>query len=317
MDYTYIVARLRAIEAGMPDRGWYLRLARTPRAQLLAAVRERFAGFEQVGELHEFEAGIEAEREDLVRLLRALIGDPRVLTFLLAGCDFDNFTLAWKARITGGVPVLYPFGLVEPEAIAAAAGGGDPSALPDYLKDLHALFLTLPEADAAAVDYAGEGEKWSFLLRGAPGDAARDWARLRIDMANIGNFARLRIYSLRGRADPAVWIAGGSIEAPRLAALFGAPLEEFFAFLATTRWRALAGHGFEKGMPPGRIESALNRQLLELLSDAGLRFFDLVAVLQHMELRGRDWTLLRMVLAGRINLLPEELIAARVGELAN
>ena len=55
VDFTYAVARLRAIEAAMPDRAWFMRMVRSPARQLLAGVREHYPGFEGVDALHDFE----------------------------------------------------------------------------------------------------------------------------------------------------------------------------------------------------------------------------------------------------------------------
>lgn len=314
-DLTYLVSRLRAIEAQMPDRGWYARLARTPPSQLLAPVRERFPGFEGVDAVHEFERGIEAEREAFALLLRSLVADRRVIEFLLCGEDFDNYILAWKARMTGGEAVLEPFGLTPPEAISAAVSGEDASALPPWLKEIHDRFAALAGSAAPAdLDYAGRRAKWDRLLRTAPAEEARDWARLRIDAANIGAFVRLRRTSLRPDPPAAVWIPGGTIEHGRLAALFDEPLEEFFSFLGSTRWHSLPAKGFEAGMPAGRIAPALLRHLLALIGDARLRFFDLGAVLYSIELRGLAWTSLRLVFTGAMNRVPGDILAGRVEE---
>ncbi|MDD3642424.1 MAG: V-type ATPase subunit [Candidatus Krumholzibacteria bacterium] len=315
-DYTYLVARLRAIESQMPDRAWYLRLARTPAPQLLAAVRERFPAFEGVDAVHDFERGIEAERAESRRLLRSLVADRDALLFLLAGDDFDNCVQAWKGRMTGAEAVLEPSGLASPRAISAAVESGDASGLPPWLKELHGSLAAMAgEATPAELDYAGENAKWDFLLRVAPGRGARDWARLRIDLANIKNFVRLRRSSLRPDPPAAVWIAGGTIEASRLARLFGEPLDEFFSMLASTRWHSLRASGFDAQVPAGLIDPILLGRLLDLLGDARLRFFDLSPVLYSIELRERAWTALRLVFVGAINRLPEEILAGKVEEL--
>lgn len=315
-DHTYLVARLRSLEAGMPDRGWYGRLARTPAGQLLTTVRERFPGFEGIDAVHRFEEGIEAERAAFTALLAALAPDRRVLEFLLGGEDFDNYVQAWKGRMIHAEGVLTPFGLVPAEEIAAAVADGDPSKLPARLKELHDRFTALSQAATPAeLDYAGENAKWDWLLHAAPEEGAREWARLRIDMANIKSFVRLRRTSLRPDPPPTVFIAGGTIEASRLAVLLDQPIEEFFSLLASTRWHGLAAAGFNAQTPAERIDALLLRRLLDLLGDARLRFFELAPVLYSIELRRRAWTLLRLVFTGAINGLPEDLLAARVEDL--
>ena len=69
VDYTYIVARLRAIEAELPDKAWFQRLARSDSGQLIGSLREHYRGFERVDEVDEFERGLEAERVSCLSLI--------------------------------------------------------------------------------------------------------------------------------------------------------------------------------------------------------------------------------------------------------
>ena len=136
-DYTYAVARLRAVEAAMPDRAWFMRMARSPARQLLTGVREHYSGFEGVEAIHDFESGIEADTRELYDLLSSVLGAGPVTEFLRAPADFDNYVLAAKGKMLDAAPVLLPFGTVSAEEIEAAVSGGDPVRLPPHLKRLH------------------------------------------------------------------------------------------------------------------------------------------------------------------------------------
>lgn len=314
-DYTYIVARLRSLEALMPDRAWFQRLARTPEEGLLPILRERFKGFERIDSPYDFESGIEAERAAALDLTSSLIADDGTVMFLRGRYDFDNITHMMKARMLGRNGSLTSTGLVDPEIVERAVTDGDWALLPRHLKEFgRRLGAVAESAGVAAVEYEGEAGKWRFLLERAPGRIAGTYIGWKIDLANIKNFIRLKRISLRREEPERAWIAGGRIETGRLRALSKEPEEVFHSFLEYTAYRALIGLGLSNETPLRKIDTILDRFLLGLLGESRYRFFDIAPVLYHLELRERDEHLLRVILTGVLNCMPEEIIAGRVDE---
>jgi len=172
-DYTYIVARLRALEAEMPDAAWFQRLARSPVGGLVSMAREFFPGFEQAGSAAEFESGLEAERTGFMVFLAKLLGDGPEILFLLSEYDFDNLLHAWKAAKLGREPVLTGAGLVDPDSVRKAAAEGARDILPTHIgRLLEELERQIEKGDLASAQYAGEAMKYRFLLDG--GSIERD-----------------------------------------------------------------------------------------------------------------------------------------------
>ena len=316
VDLTYVVARLRAIEAGMPDRAWFMRMVRSPARQLLSGVREVYEGFEGVENLYEFEKGIEADLASLFDLFSSVLGQCPEVEFLRGAPDFDNYVLAVKGEMLGAEPVLVPYGLTGTEEVAAAAGSGDPTFLPAYLKELEDILKGPREKDLpVSVDRLGERAKWSFLLEAAPSEDARHWVRLRIDKVNIKSFARLRLTGLRIGDTADAWVPGGSIEASRFVSLYTEPFEDFLSFLGSTEWRGLPARGFDREMEARRIDTALDAVMFDLTGGSRSRFFDIMPLLYHIELRERNARILRTIFTGRINNLPEDNITQSVEAL--
>ncbi len=316
VDFTYAVARVRAIEAAMPDRAWFMRIARIPAGQIIAAAREYYPGFDGIESLHRFESALEADAASLHELLSSILGGGAESIFLRAPVDFDNYVMAVKGAMLGVEPVLLPYGPTPVEVVERAAAG-DAVFLPVYLKNLHdKLTGARTEAAPVLVDREGERAKWEFLLGAAPSSEAARWARLRIDSINLKSFARFRMTGL-WKEDPAdAWIPGGTIDVSKLDSLRDEPLEDFFSFLEYTEWRGLAARGFEPRMDPWMMEAALRGEVLELMmEESRARFFDVMPLLYHVELRERNAIILRTILTGRINGLPEEMLERSVETL--
>lgn len=300
----------------MPDRSWFMRMVRSPARQLLSGVREYYDGFEGVDEIHGFEAGIEADLSALFDLFSSVLGEGPETEFLRGAADFDNYVLAVKGEMLGAEPVLVPYGLTGTDVVAAAASSGDATFLPAYLKKLGET-LTGPREKGLPIslDREGEREKWRFLLAAAPSEDARRWVRLRIDRVNIKAFARLRLTSLRKGDTTDLWVDGGTIEASRFASLFSEPFEDFLSFLGSTEWRGLPARGFGRDMEPWRIDAALDSAMFDLTSGSRSRFFDIMPLLYHIELRERNARILRTIFTGRINNLPEDAMIEGIEEL--
>lgn len=297
----------------MPDRAWFQRMARTTEGGLLGALREHYKGFEVVEKLEDFENGIEAETASALDLVTGLITSSEANTFIRVGYDFDNTLHAWKAARLGAVPTFNPYGLLEGEFVGRAIAGEEGEGLPPYLRIMLERIQSVEELSNA--EYLGESAKWDFLLRSAPGGEAREFVRTRIDLINIKNFVRFKRSALRGQPPESVWIGGGELEGSRLAGLFKEPEEVFYSFLGTTGQRGLLRLGLGREIPLWKLEPILKLRLLDSLRESMYRFFDLSPVLYHLELRARDALLLRMIIVGMLNRLPEEHIIERVESL--
>ena len=312
-DYTYIVARLRALEAEMPDAGWFQRLVRTPVDGILPMVREHFHGFDQVESLAGIETGLEAERKDFIDLLTRLLSESETVLFLRAGYDFDNALHAWKAAQLGREPVLTSAGLVEPEIVSKGVTEGGRGILPEHIASLvETLEERAERGGLTAAQYAGEAEKYRFLLGIAPGNAARDYTRRRIDLSNIGTLIRLKRTSLRAVETGNALLEGGMIGRDRFVTLLGEPEEELYSFLHFSEYRRLLRWGLDQETALWKMEDASMRYLLEALEESRLRFFDLSCLLYHVELRARNESVTRTILVGKSNGIPEERILERV-----
>ncbi len=315
-DYTYIVARMRGIEATRPDAAWFQRIARASSGSLLGSVKEFFPGFEQVESIHRFEAGIEYGKSEILDLVESLLPDNDTIEFFRAEYDFDNMVDLWKSRILGKSASMSSFGLVDPEKIEQALSGSTVTWLPEYLKELYErLGYAQASGDIRAVDGEGERAKWRFLLERAPSEEARRFVVNRIDLGNIKSFIRLKRTGIRRSNISAFWIEGGEIDPSTLDSLFKEPEDEFYTYLTVTGYRGLVQRGLNRNTPLWKAETLISSQLIGMISESAYRFFDIMPVIYHLQLRDREALLLRIIFTGKINGLPEEMILEKVAEV--
>ncbi len=317
VNYTYIVARLNALEAEMPDSHWFQRLARGSSGSLLGSLRDHLEGFDEVGSLHHFERGLTAEKRMILELLTELVMDRKVNLFLRAGYDFDNMCFLWKAGRDGGEPVFNYFGLTDPEeVISRAAENNDIRYLPGYLKELYQRLEREGEGTSLAeMEQICEKAKWNFLLRSAPSRAARFFTTSRIDTINIKNFIRAKRTGLMGENARRIFLEGGKIEAGRLKTFFKETENEFLSYLETTDYRKLISWGLSGETPLWKIDPILTALLIHLTGESRYRYFDIAPVLYHLLLRERNEQIIRTVVTCKLNEFPQDMIEERVDAL--
>jgi len=316
VDYTYAVARLRAIEASLPDRAWFQRLVRAPADALLGAVREGCGAFDAVEALHRFEDGIEAEKEATLRLVCGLVGDEGVSTFLRASHDFDNLAHAWKAALLDRPASLTGYGVVDPMTLEEAVRKGRLSDLPDFLRETaEALDAEGDAIGPADVAYRVERHKWRWLLGAAPDATARRHVSGRIDLLNVRSIVRAHRDPFRRERIVEGLLEGGLVERSRWVALAGEPESELYSFLGLSDYRLLVRLGLGVDCPLWKLDPIVVATTIELGRGSAYRFFDIGPVLHHLDLRDRNCRLLRMVLAGKVNEVPDEIVQENVDAL--
>lgn len=312
-DYTYLVSRLRSIEASMPDIAWFQRMARSPVESLVGSFREFYPGFDGVDTLYGFEKGIEAEKVLKLDLVTSLIQDGRVVEFLRGAYDFDNMLQLWKGARLQRKTVTNPYGLVDEETLERAVSSGVLTGLPERLKPfLERLQSGGSSVTLAMVENTGEPVKWEFLLDSAPTADARRYVVRRIDLANIKTFIRLKRTTMLFGDTDFYWIGGGELEASLLEELFREPEDELYNHLGFTEYRGLVRRGLNLDTPLWKVDATLTAQLLDMIGGSRQSFFDIMPVIYHLELCERDYTLLRMVAMGRLNRLPEDMILGKI-----
>jgi vacuolar-type H+-ATPase subunit C/Vma6 len=167
----------------------------------------------------------------------------------------------------------------------------------------------------AACQLAAESAKWRFLMGAAPDAGARAYLCCRADLANIKTLIRIRRFEARREALDAVWLPGGEIEPERFGTLMREEEDSLYSFLATTSYRRLLSLGLGSETALWKIGPLLKQALLESLGESRYLVFDFSPVLYHLELKERDYELLRMIIVGTINRLGEEMVLERMNAL--
>jgi len=312
VDYTYIVARLNAVEASMPEDSWFERLARMETGSIQSSLREYFRGFENAESIRQFETVLEAEKLRGLDLVSKLISSRDVLIFLRGGYDFDNFLYLWKTKLLGGENDIdegkhfVPFGLIPQDRMKEAINSETGTQLPFYIKEIFERLSGITDADQILMAQSlCESAKWRCLLDMAPSPYAVFITKCRIDLENIKSLIRAKRTDFRKDSQDYIWISGGDIERLTLEKFFKEPEDELYLYLNTSRYSWLTSHGLDSETALWKIDPLIFKQIFNMMVDSRYRYFDIGPVICHLEIRERNIMLLRSVITGKINHMPD------------
>ena len=240
---------------------------------------------------------------------RGLLQEERARQFVRAGYDFDNLTHAWKAAKLGREERA---DAVRPRSPAASRadgrGEGRGAFFPRTSRRMSRCSTRRYEEtkSLAACAVRGGGREMALPLRGRAGRRSallsqlqgrpRQYQELH-PAPQIRRSARRR--SMRSGSRGAISRRRGSGASPR--GRRGA--------LLVPRDERLTRGSFAS-VSPGtalwKIDPIMRQALMEFLGESRYRFFDFSPVLYHIELRERDFELVRRIVVGRINRLSED-----------
>jgi vacuolar-type H+-ATPase subunit C/Vma6 len=150
-----------------------------------------------------------------------------------------------------------------------------------------------------------ESAKWECMLEMAPSSYARFVTRCRIDLENIKSLIRVKRTDFMGEGQEYIWIDGGDIERLTLDRFLKEPEDEIYSYLSTSRYSWLTDHGLNGETALWKIDPLILKQLFNLMFGSRYRYFDIGPVIYHLEIRERNIMLLRSVITGKINHLPD------------
>jgi V/A-type H+-transporting ATPase subunit C len=322
--YAYAVAVIRALERTLLGR-------KTLEAMAHASSPEE--AFEELGEtpysksmvpgqqVRDLEPLLERVLLDTYALFRELILDEDLEQALLFPHDIHNLKALLKARLANHEAMgVVPYGILDINALKAALES-------DSYRDLHPMIE--PTVRNAMNDY--ELRKDSRRL-----EVSLDHVALRckitpllaLDSPVISAYARqladvtnIQLAVRLSRSDPDVellqlaFVEGGTIPAGTLEAALGKRLQTLADALSGTPYGKAVHEGIEYLQDKGsyaRLDRELESQLLGTLRGARFLIFGPGPILAHTIAKEHEINMVRLVMVGKMNKIPEERIVARL-----
>lgn len=325
-DYAYACGRVNALATKLIDRARYQRMVEAQdAAEALRVLAETdYAGaVAEIRDPSEFEIALARELDRVYRLLAELAPDPFLLRMFGYRFDFHNLKVLLKAAAAGQdhSHLLVRRGTVPPERLAAALDGRAELPAPFVGPVTTAREAFAATHDPQLIDAMLDGGLYELLA-----DEARRrryelilrYMRASIDLINIRTFLRVRRLGKDETFLRQVLLNGGTLDVRRFVALHGQPLDAFADRLARTPYWRIAAEGvrlLSEGAPLSGLEKLSDDYLTALIKEAKFVPLGPEPLFAYVLAKESEIRNIRIILAGKVNGVPAEIIRERLRDV--
>ncbi len=321
--FTYAVARIRALENNLLDRATFERLLSEDANGLLRLIRETeyVEAFNEIEQPWYFEKGLSNEQNRVLTLLEKLTDNDRTIQLLRIGSDFYNLKILMVEKITGESQEesLCPVGKLEIDDLKKNLAEEHPD-LPDYLQEPYQKATIAIEKEKKALEVGAlvDRELWKFFqneYNKLNNEFLTHLFQKQVDFINIRTFLRLRDQAADQEVLSETLIEGGFLDLKFFGELFSEPWELFFRQLQFKNYGDLVNRGLP-AWPEDRslwkYERAVDEHLLKFFAQTKLIYFYVEPLIAYYYYKKIEMNMLRTIFVGKINGLPDKMISERL-----
>jgi V/A-type H+-transporting ATPase subunit C len=264
----------------------------------------------------DFERALHGELRRTYDLFAELCLEPDVDRWLRITHDAGNI----KAVLKGGEALsLSETGLAGPEELRQAMGTGDYRSLPEPVARLAQTATRLSEDEGVlAMEVWLDREVVAVqaqTLDGRRRGFLRDLTRTKVDLANLTAVIRINRLA-KSRGDAARYFApGGSFPGEFWLRLCGMPMEEVQEAFFMTEYHTIAVMGTDHLAEAGSfalLEKLSEEHVMQRLREAKTFVFGIEPIVAFVLAKEHEVAMVRMVLVGKQNDIPSDLLMARL-----
>ena len=316
-DYIYAVARIRARELTLLNRQDVDQLmACRSYEECLRTLQDKGWGN---GTVTDAESVLAAEEEKIWGFIKELTDDPILFKVLLCPTDYNNLKAAIKCVVTGTEPheVFLPGGTLEPEKLMQCVRESDFSSLPESMA---------APADAAykALLQGQDGQRCDVILdracltdilaaaKESRNETLTAYAELLAATGNIKVAARAcKTEKSKAFLEEAL-VPCETLDVALLADAACGSMESLFDYLShTSYWEG----GEALKASNSAFEKWCDDRIMALIKDQKTNPFTLGPLLAFVLARRCEISVVRIILSGKLNALPDAMIRERLRDL--
>lgn len=321
--YTYAVARIRALETKLLDKtGLERLLGEDPQGVIRFLKETDYAdSLAQITDPHDLEEGLNKEIKKVLNLLGEIAPDKELISLFRLRYDFHNLKVLLKAKYLHLPPedALLDLGLLDPTVLRIAIEEGEYGDLPDPLKTAlqEAIRDYESKGDLRTLSLSLDRLMWQHLLQTARKYDVPFLIELfqqYIDLANIKSFARIKSYQGGRDLLERALIPDGKLEPRSLIHLYEEPWDAFLHWLSFSPYEDLLEglRSWSEVKSFWHLELACDNHILKYLEGVRGIFFGIAPLVCYLIYKENEVKLLRLLLVGKLNGAPVQRIRERL-----
>lgn len=330
--YAYAVGKIRALETRLLDKSRFdsLIAARDAEEALRALSDTDYGPFlSELKGARDFEVALNEELKSVLHLVSDLSRDPELTDIFRLRYDFHNLKVLLKIKylsdrspITDHLPLM-DAGLIEPGKIRKIIEGEDYKELPEELRTAAEKAIKSFEEthDAQRIDIILDREMYGLFSQRTRDNGhpfLREYFQIDLDLINVKNFLRVKELRLGKSFFEEVFLEGGELKKSLFLKSYEESMNNFSSLLSFTPYGMLVSEGIEhwqENRSWSELERLSDNYLLSFLRRARYVVFGLEPVIAYLLARENEIKMIRMVMVGKLNGLPTDLIRGRLREI--
>lgn len=275
-------------------------------------------------EVHDFEQILLAEKKRTYENVYALTPIRSLVDLAALKYDYQNLKLLIKENYTQSdfSAFLQPIGSVELSVLKQLVRLRRSDRVDPLMEQcIEEVFQYIEDyREVQAIDIIFDNYYWDHLVRISQSEndeRMEEAVKRQIDVFNISTTLRSYLMGQPTGFMSAVLQEGGTLSIQRLLTEIGHSLEDFFAYLEQTSYRSLL-EGVYSEIKEKKTLTQLNiRQdnfMMERLKEEKITPFGPQAIVGFLFAKEIELKNLRMILIGKINKIPDEILQSRVRE---
>jgi V/A-type H+-transporting ATPase subunit C len=328
--YGYASGRLRVMETRLLNRNAVMRLMETDSAQetlRMISEGDYASAFSNVREAIDFDTGLKLEQEKVYALLDELSLDPELTGIFRAKWDFHNLKVLLKASYLSESKssfddALVSLGSVPYENLRLAIKpdsekkGDVPEHILKALEDARTHYKG--SQNPQMIDIIIDSHCHSFMYNQALDHSNKflcGYFEAVADLNNIRNFIRIKMLGEGIRLLDSVLLPFGNIEKKIFLQHFDDNVESFGSVLANTPYGVLVTEAVRKWTDEHSLatfEKLADNYLINYIKPAKYVIFGIEPLLAYLLAKEHEMKLLRIIMIGKLNDVPTEIINERL-----
>lgn len=328
VDYAYASARIRAKEPKLLGAGHFDRMldaSHAEEAYKLLAEAEYGIGSSSTTGIFAFEELLAEEMKKCYSLLLEIAPQAEVIKAFQRRYDFFNIKVILKAEFSGQEipPILMDTGTISKEAIVRMIRERDCSELTQIMCEAvgqtRDIFSRMhdPQAVDLILDRASY-EQLATDLKGIDSEYLHNIAQITTDITNIKMFIRARTLNKAWDFIKKLLLEDGTIPEEVFFKNSDKPVDSFVEEIRYSRYGDTVYRGWEQfriKRNSSAIEKKLDDYLMEFIRRAKMVTMGVEPLIAYLFAKEAEIRNVRIIMTGRINKLPVELIRERLREV--
>lgn len=328
MDFTHAVARLRVIEKRLLDKVKIERLleGETPE-EVLKILQETEYGesLSDVNNVHSYEDMLRDQLKSLYSNMYKVTPDKSIVDIMSLRYDYHNIKVLEKGKLGGKdfTSLLIPIGTVSVENLKTIVLSGEIKDLPPLMREaIKKVEEDFSQSkDPQNVDIILDKYMYKHILQSALDTEIEfiiNYVKSSIDIANIKSMLRVKKQNKDSKFLENILIPEGNIEKSIFIYGINDTLENFINSISKSSYTKILTSILEEYNSTGNfssIEVLFDNYIIDKAKDAKRINFGPEPIVSYILAKENEIKIIRIIMVGKINNVPTEVIKERLRDI--